>query len=179
MIKKKNSLFTFMFSLLPGAGEMYMGFMKKGVSIMFTFFLIIFLAVWLNLGPLMFIMPILWFYSFFNVHNLRALPDDEFYAVEDEYFINVIDNRNQAIELTKKYRTVIAVILILTGCSILWNNMYELFRPWLPLFAREFIQNLGYRAPQTLIAIFIVLFGFYLIRGKKKELDLIEDKGGV
>ena len=30
--KKKNRFFTFIFSCMPGAGEMYMGFMNRGVS---------------------------------------------------------------------------------------------------------------------------------------------------
>lgn len=37
MIKKKNAILTFIFSMLPGAGEMYMGFMKQGVSLMSMF----------------------------------------------------------------------------------------------------------------------------------------------
>ena len=34
MTKKKNGFLAFCFSLIPGAGEMYMGFMKQGASIM-------------------------------------------------------------------------------------------------------------------------------------------------
>ena len=40
MTKKKNRLFTFCCSLLPGAGEMYLGFFKHGVSTMALFFLL-------------------------------------------------------------------------------------------------------------------------------------------
>ena len=32
MTRKKNGFLTLCFSLVPGAGEMYMGFMKQGVS---------------------------------------------------------------------------------------------------------------------------------------------------
>ena len=38
MTKKKSGFWTFIFSLLPGAAEMYMGFMKMGVSLMGLFF---------------------------------------------------------------------------------------------------------------------------------------------
>jgi TM2 domain-containing membrane protein YozV len=41
MIKKKNSFLTFIFSLIPGAGQMYLGFMKRGLSLMSCFFFII------------------------------------------------------------------------------------------------------------------------------------------
>ena len=45
MTKKKSGFLAFCFSLLPGAGEMYMGFMKHGVGIMALFWLLIFLMV--------------------------------------------------------------------------------------------------------------------------------------
>ena len=47
--KKKNKFFTFCFSLFPGAGEMYMGFMKAGVSLMLLFFLALLIPTVLRL----------------------------------------------------------------------------------------------------------------------------------
>ena len=73
MTNKKNSLWRFFFSLIPGAGEMYMGFLKMGVSLMSLFFAIIFIASSLWLGPLILIDIIVWFYSFFHVHNLAKI----------------------------------------------------------------------------------------------------------
>ena len=101
MIRKKSSFLTFCFSLLPGAGQMYMGFMKRGVSLMSAFFLLIFLSSWLNLGPLMFAMPIIWFFAFFDTHNLRAMPDDEFYAMEDSYIL-IPDFAKEKIEVNPR-----------------------------------------------------------------------------
>ena len=37
MTNKKNKLITFFVSLIPGAGEMYLGFYKMGGSIMVLF----------------------------------------------------------------------------------------------------------------------------------------------
>ena len=48
--KKKNRFLTFCFSMLPGAAEMYMGFMKTGVSLMSLFMLVIMVAIWMNQG---------------------------------------------------------------------------------------------------------------------------------
>lgn len=44
MQRKKSKFLTFLFSLIPGAGEMYMGFMKMGVSLMAEFFAVLWLA---------------------------------------------------------------------------------------------------------------------------------------
>ncbi len=38
MTNKKNRFFTLVFSCCPGAGEMYMGLYRQGVSLMGLFF---------------------------------------------------------------------------------------------------------------------------------------------
>ena len=50
--KKKNRFFTFCFSLMPGAAEMYMGFLKTGLSLMVTFAAAIVIASSLRMGVL-------------------------------------------------------------------------------------------------------------------------------
>ena len=44
MTRKKNRLITFLWSLIPGAGEMYLGFMKRGACIMGAFWGLLALA---------------------------------------------------------------------------------------------------------------------------------------
>lgn len=176
MIRKKNSFLTFCFSLLPGAGQMYMGFMKRGVCLMSAFFLLIFFSSWLNLGPLMFILPVIWFYSFFDTHNLYALPDDEFYAMEDDYLIDPKIVKDKANILQSKYRNILAITLIIIGFSILWNNMYDALKTILPEQVSDFIWRIGHNFPQLAIGVAIIAFGLYLISGKKKDLDTEEKK---
>ena len=91
MTRKKNKFLTFCFSLLPGAGEMYLGFMKQGISLMGIFFLVWALSGMLNLPALLFVQPVIWFYSFFHVHNLNSLPEEEFYSLEDDYLFHCRD----------------------------------------------------------------------------------------
>ncbi len=184
MIRKKSNFLTFCFAFLPGAGQMYMGFMKRGISIMSSFFLLIFLSSWLNLGPLMFIMPVIWFYAFFDTFNLRAMPDDEFYATEDDYLILSGFEVDKFRFFQGKYRTVIAVSLIVIGFTILWNNLFDLCEWILPNIVREAVYRFGHYFPQLLIGLGIIALGVYLIIGKKRDLDSneqmreLEDKGG-
>jgi hypothetical protein len=168
MIRKKNSFFTFCFSLLPGAGQMYMGFMKRGLSLMAGFFLIISIGAWLNIGPILLILPLIWFYAFFDTHNLRAMPDEEFYAMEDDYLFLTDIPKETIQQLQSKYRNLLAFALILLGFTVLWNNIFDMLRQYLPKL--NLYYSFGYRFPQIVIGIAIILFGFYLIRGKKVEL---------
>lgn len=184
MIRKKSSFLTFCFSFLPGAGQMYMGFMKRGVSLMTAFWLLIFLSTWLNLSPLMFAMPVIWFFAFFDTFNLRAMPDDEFYALEDEYLLIPEFAKEKSKLIQSKYRNVLALILIIIGFSILWNNLTSMINYYLPNYLSYAIYQIGRYFPQLVIGIAIIALGLYLIRGKKQDLDsaeqtaMLQDKGG-
>ena len=52
--QKKNKFFTFMFSFIPGAAEMYMGFMKQGISLMTLFMVCLGVPLALNIIDLQF-----------------------------------------------------------------------------------------------------------------------------
>lgn len=167
MTKKKSGFLTFCFSLIPGAGEMYMGFMKQGVSIMAIFWLLVFFASFFNLGPVLFILPILWCYSFFNVHNIRGMADEEFYALEDDYLFHLDENALTG-KLKGKQSSLLAWGLIIVGVAILWNYVTGYIRWLLP---SEIYWDIMDGVPQVAIAVLLIWCGAYLIRGKKKELD--------
>ena len=81
MTRKKNKLLTFLWSLIPGAGEMYLGFFKMGTSLMALFLLLLSFSGFLNFYVLSLLAPVVWFYSFFHTNNLNSLPDEELYAL--------------------------------------------------------------------------------------------------
>ena len=181
MTKKKNGLLTFIFSCLPGAGEMYMGFFKQGVSIMTLFFMLIFISSWMNIGALMYITPVVWFYSFFHANNLHSLPDEEFYEIEDKFLFELDEDRMHSFISGKRGRIILAVVLIVVGVSALWNMLMSLL--WTMLinlgYNVEWIDAVSSSVPQCVVAIAIIMFGVYLIKGKKAELlekqDVEED----
>ena len=175
MIKKKNAFLTFCFSLLPGAGQMYMGFMKRGISLMASFFLVIFLSVWLNIGPLLFVVPIVWFFAFFDTHNLRSMSDEEFRSFKDDYII-IPEFAKDWTHTAIKHRTIIAIALIALGFTLLWNNLYDILASILPNYLSLILYRIGRTFPQMLIGIAIITLGIILISGKKKELDADQSK---
>ena len=175
MTNKKNGFWRFLFSLLPGAGEMYMGFMKMGVSLMSMFFIIIAVAFILEIGPIIFIAVIAWFYSFFHVHNLASMPDEEFYAVEDEYLFLPEGSVTKGRELIGEYRKAVAVILIVVGVVMTWKPLFRIMDAYIPSYLSNFIYDVGYRLPQIVVGVAIIVLGVYMIRGKKKQLDTQEE----
>ncbi|MDE6529865.1 MAG: hypothetical protein K2K96_03725 [Lachnospiraceae bacterium] len=172
MIKKKNKFFTFIFSLLPGAGEMYMGFMKMGVSLMSCFFLTAMLASIGMYDFMILIAVIVWFYSFFHVHNLAGLPDETFYEVKDAYLLPFAGMEGEKIIITGTYRKVVAVILIFIGVSGLLKSFYYVTADYLPFMVRVIISDfMFYYFPRTALSIAIIVLGIYMIRGKKKQME--------
>lgn len=175
MIRQKKGFLTFIFSLLPGAGEMYMGFFKQGISIMLGFFGIAAIASLSGLSVIAILIPIVWFYSFFHVHNLASMPLELFSTMEDHYLF--LDNDEQLKEAmqSKKARKVLAIALIIIGAFSLWDILTDFLLRLLPDFAWETMIGVTRTVPQCLLALLIIYLGIVLIKGKKKELDEVQD----
>ncbi|GIN63688.1 hypothetical protein J27TS8_36810 [Robertmurraya siralis] len=63
--KKSKSIATFL-SIFPGAGHLYLGLQKRGIQLMAAFLFSIYILDVLRLGIFLFLIPIIWFYSFFD-----------------------------------------------------------------------------------------------------------------
>ena len=63
MARQKNKILMFLFSLIPGAGQMYMGFMKQGLSLMTSCATLCAVGIWLDIKPLLFFAPISLYWS--------------------------------------------------------------------------------------------------------------------
>lgn len=182
MRRKKNRFLLFCCSLMPGAGEMYLGFMKMGSSIMVSFVLGMTFAGFSGLGILTVIPMVLWFYSFFNANNLGSMSIEELNNIEDNYLFIDEDGTNSIKALMAgKYRKVIAIVLILVGISMLWAVLCDVL---IDIFGRGWFDKYFYRishmfrnnVPRIIIGILIIWFGVKMILGKKAEIDKLEDK---
>lgn len=171
--KKKNRFLTFCFSLMPGAGEMYMGFMKTGVSLMLLFFLIVIIAGWTQQAVIALLAVVIWFYSFFYANHLASLSDEDFRQVNDEYFFGM-DTLPGVKVIVERYHTLIACILIFIGVCFLWSSLADLMYGMLPesyRFIAKAMRRIGNYVPSILIGIAIIAGGIKMISGKKVELE--------
>lgn len=177
MITKRSKFWTILFAFLPGAGHMYNGFMKLGVSFMGLFFGIWFVASVIDIGPLAFLAAVVWFYAFFDCVNKVFQDDEEFYAQEDRYLFTGEQLEKMNIKIFQERNLLVGVVLVIVGIYALWNNVvlhiisdYGLLSP----AAYEVIANLGSIVPQLLVGGLIIWAGAALIAGKKKEIDVEE-----
>lgn len=169
--QKKSKFLTFCFSMMPGAAQMYMGFMKMGTSLMFLFFLIIILAMWLNQGAIAACCVIVWFYSFFQANHLAGLGDEDFDAVDDRFLFGM-ESLPGMERLVKEHNKWIAVLLIFAGGCLLWDSMASLMYHALPeelSFISRTMRRIGDYVPSLVIGCGIIFLGVRMLEGKKEE----------
>lgn len=171
MQKQKRGFWLFIFSLIPGAGEMYMGFKKQGISIMFLFWGVFAIGACTGMDWLVCLIPIIWFYSFFNVHNLKSLSEEEFYSIEDSYLLHMDELAGDISSLLKHHGKITAILLIFLGASILWNTLVDFLYMILPGYLADVIGRFTYHLPQLVIAAAIIFAGIYILTRKKDALD--------
>lgn len=81
---RKSKMIATLLAVFPGAGHMYLGLFKRGVQLMASFLFAVYFLDALHLSLFLFVIPILWFYSFFDAlqwvskHGREPLDDVPF-----------------------------------------------------------------------------------------------------
>lgn len=172
MRQKKNGFFRFVFSFMPGAAEMYMGFMKNGVSLMALFFASILIPSVLRLSDVFsFVGILIWFYSFFHARSLSSCPIEQFQTLPDEYVWTAFLEGKQISVSNPTLKKWSAYILITLGVVMLWENLSSVIYWMIPEYLWNELAPLVDTIPQLVIAIIIIILGIKLIQGKKEELN--------
>lgn len=145
---KNNKFLTFIFSFIPGAGHMYLGFQKKGLQIMLLFFSLLFLGDFLRTNIFFVLIPVIWFYSFFDVR--KAFNKSETFEDEIRCF--------SLINFDLKY---IGYFLIFAGIIGLMNGaLFPILSVYLDWHTIETIKD-------VLMSLILIIVGIKLIWGKK------------
>lgn len=178
MKKKKNRFWLFVCSLWPGAGHMYIGFMKMGLSLMLGFLLSVALVGITNLGVLAVLPITIYVYAFFHANNMGGMDDEQFAAMEDEYLFGFSDMGQYHLKLKGKNKNIAAVVLIIVGLCMLWNVAFGMFIDYVGLenpVVRLIYYTLRNDVPRVVIALVVIWVGVRLLRGKKEEIVEAEE----
>ena len=174
--KRKSRFLAVLFGFCPGAGHMYLGKMNRGLTLMALFFGDI--ALGSVFPPALFLLPLIWFYSFFDCLNLSALPSDRLGDMPDEVGFGVLDQLNlQRLKnkLPVKTGGVLAGwALILVGGYMLYEQIaYRIIEFLEALFQSDlwWLSSLVSKIPQMVISVLIILLGIRLIRGSRKPSE--------
>ncbi|WP_026515619.1 hypothetical protein [Butyrivibrio sp. LB2008] len=180
--KKRNGFFVFCFSFIPGAVEMYMGFMKNGVSL-FTLFVLASIGLMLDVPFISLFaagsIAIIWIYAFFHAWNMYRLNGDVLMGMEDRYIWTEFGLPGKVKIQDEKFRRVLAIVFIFGGASVLWENVYVCVREFVSSEIWNSFAPILRNVPQTIISIIFIYFGIRLIKGKKKELGIDDNSVDV
>lgn len=172
---KKSRLFSLLCACWPGAGEMYLGLMNRGLAIMLLFWGIVAVGV-LGFSVIIFILPVIWFYSFFDTLTLRNL---DYYALtelqeQDEYFFrDLMGDKYDLPGAVRKYHLFFGLALIVCGGFFLYDRLvrwvwrYDIIPDWLYSFLDQI--------PGMLVSFGVIALGVWLVRGKRMPADEVED----
>ena len=170
---KKNGILTFLFAFVPGAGQMYQGYMKRGLSLITLFFLCI-MAGMLLLEQLVLTALIVWMYSFFDTFNLRA----QFIAgtaPADDYLVHFNTKDARLTLFFRDSHKLVGWALIALGAMVAYQNI--IMRVLGDVMWRWGQDNPVFRAiylmldalPQIVVCVALIVCGMWLGRGPKNK----------
>ena len=174
-MKRKHGLLLFIAACIPGCGEMYQGYMKRGISILTAFCAVFALAVFLEIGALAVLMIPLWLFSFFDSYNLRGQTDAQAGANPDAYLFGLsdMDSRRMSALLQKRH-SLVGWGLVILGVWIFYSTVAD----WVSDFLYQFFDAwwinriLSYDVPRLAVTVGIIALGVWFIRGPKKAEDI-------
>lgn len=167
---KKNGILTFLFAFVPGAGQMYQGYMKRGLSLITLFFLCIMAGMLLE--PLVLTALIVWMYSFFDTFNLRA----QFIAgtaPADDYLVHFNTKDTRLTLFFRDSHKLVGWGLIALGAMVAYQNIImrvlgDVMWRWgqnSPFFRAVYLML--DELPEVVVCVALIVRGVWLVRGPK------------
>lgn len=167
---KKNGILTFLFAFVPGAGQMYQGYMKRGLSLITLFFLCIMAGMLLE--QLVLTALIVWMYSFFDTFNLRA----QFIAgtaPADDYLVHFNTKDARLTLFFRDSHKLVGWALIALGAMVAYQNIImrvlgDVMWRWgqnSPFFRAVYLML--DELPEVVVCVALIVCGLWLVRGPK------------
>ncbi len=171
---RKNIFLTFLCAFIPGAGQMYQGYMKRGLSLISLACLSGILSDLLS-GALGLLGVIVWMYSFFDTFNLRAQIGAGT-APDDDYLVHFDWQNTRIRQFIKDGHKLLGWLLILFGVTVfykkaimtplddlMWNAGQDS-----PLF-RAFYLVMD-ELPEIVVCVALCVCGVWLVKGNGRAL---------
>lgn len=156
-LKSQNGkILALSFSVIPGAGHMYVGEMEKGIQLMAAFFLTLYLSDFLNISLLLMFAPILWFYSIFDIMHKVSHPEKQ----EEKTFLGDFFRENQ---FSGKAGKILGIGLIAVGSIMIFDKIV------MPQIAVLFDEQIREYFRTGIIALLFIVGGIKLMMGSKEK----------
>lgn len=167
---KKNAFLTFIFACIPGAGQMYYGYMKRGTSLLVYFCLFIMLGT--IISPLVVGVAVVYMFSFFDTYDLiRHMAAGE--PKEDSLL--VLGNYGEIKKLVPQHNRLIGWGLVGFGVWALYETFISnwLYTLLCNLVGEGYAYDIITGIPNVVIAALLIFAGLKLLglHPEKKNRD--------
>ena len=169
---KKNGFLTLLFAFIPGAGQMYQGYMKRGLSlVLMTAAICIASAL---IAPIAFALLVVFMYSFFDTFNLRAQISMGT-APEDDYLVHFDPQDKRLARMMLDSHKLLGWLLIAAGAliayqNIIMNTLGDILWRWgknSPMWRAVYL--VMDELPEVVVCVALILCGIWLVRGPKAK----------
>lgn len=169
---KKNGILTLLFAFIPGAGEMYQGYMKRGLSLITLFCLSTVLGAETQISLFYLPLPVVYMYSFFDTFNLRA-QISQGTAPADDYLFHLDPKDKRLMTLLADSHKLVGWVLIAFGAlvayqNIVMNTLGDLLWRWgqnSPFFRALYL--VMDQLPEIVVCVALIVCGVWLVKGPK------------
>lgn len=166
-MRRRGGILLFISACIPGCGQMYQGYMKRGVSLLAVGCAVIALASVLSLGELAVFLPLLWLFAFFDTYNLHGQTDEQAENNPDGYLFGLSSmDSERLVSLCRGRHSLIGWCLVALGVYALYSTVVSNLFWWLPDWLYRLMH---YDMPRVAVTMLIIALGVWFIRGPRKK----------
>lgn len=163
---------TILCALIPGAGQMYQGLMKRGCFLMGLYMGVVALVGLTHLEVLLCLLPLIWFYSFFDTLNQINMTVEELQQVPDQL---PVGNIRLSGWLTKEKHGIMGCLLIVLAVWLLLQAVFSGafhfgLSAWFDHRFLRLVSDLLDLVPLVLLSVLCIYAGVRLMTGGKGSL---------
>ena len=167
---KKNGILTLLFAFIPGAGQMYQGYMKRGLSLVLMAAAICIVSG--IFSPILSVLLVVFMYSFFDTFNLRAQIGMGT-APEDDYLVHFDPQDKRLARMMMDSHKLVGWCLIAVGAmiayeQIIMNTLGDILWRWgktSPVWRAVYL--VMDELPEVVVCVALILCGIWLVKGPK------------
>ncbi|WP_127586774.1 hypothetical protein [Paenibacillus koleovorans] len=162
---RKSKVLATLLAMFPGAGHMYLGLQRRGLQLMAFFLISIYVLDTLRLSLFLFLIPIIWFFSFFDaLQSISRYQRNEAPLAD----IPVVD------WLMHHHKWLGAGLLLVGGYHLADSVLFGLFQQVFPDWRVRYYFQAYFQA--SLVSIALIAIGLKLLTGSKRPANRLESR---
>ncbi|MGE6753998.1 hypothetical protein ACQKFO_11145 [Rossellomorea sp. NPDC071047] len=154
---RKSKAFATFLSMFPGAGHLYLGYQRRGIQLMAVFLFSIYILDVLRLGIFLFLVPIIWFYSFFDGLQRASKHGKE--PLEDTPIVSYLINQQKWVGIG---------LMVLGVYYMATNILMPLSLPFLETYGIDLYHVMYSYIQPGIVCLLLIGGGIKLVAGSKR-----------